>query len=776
MADAIVRLKLESQEYDAKLKRGIAQMGEMEKQVRRTGASFAYADKEELEFIKSLGEMNTQAQSAKQKLREYNDAITSLTATYRGLTEEERKSQFGKEMAASIDNLKVKAAQLQDIMSDTQREIQNLASDTNFTEGISLMTRTIGSCAAAVTAWSGSGKEMDAVIKDLAKIGTTVAAVEALTKAFQKQNLVLMKNPYVAAAAAAAALAVAIGTLIKRSQELSSVEKTLQDVQKKGREDAAKEITRIQSLNSIIHDNTRSLDERKAALAEIQALVPDYHGALTTEGNLINDNTDAMTAYVDELQRAATAQAAFDKMVELQKKKLQQELDLQEKQRNLATAQSRNQSAQGQVVYAGTEMTQVYTQQGVSQAESAVRKAEADIQATKVEIEALQNLINVSTLSTSNGKTVKTPVSGGGGGGDDLTPLQEAQKKIAELSNEALTADDERLEAIRQEIAGLQEQVSIYKKIQDYVQGINQSSEPQELNPSMPGRDMTDFEKLQQSLSVKLADSIQAVDMNSLSGLMTVAIQHGIDSLNPNFETLMQKMRAGLDIKDEDWKALEEEINAKLAEMNIAPITIDVKTGNVTSTVETATKDANSMRNAFTAAASAVSTVGSALQQIEDPAAKIAGIIAQAIAQVALTFAMSLKGTVTPWDWIAAAIAGTATMISTITAIKAVTSNTKGNYASGGIIPGNSFSGDNQRGILPDGSTIGVNAGELILSRSQQSNIASQLQGAGQQGGSASTPYVSGENIVLGVNNYFGRSGQGEIVTTSMLRRAGINI
>ena len=104
-------------------------------------------------------------------------------------------------------------------------------------------------------------------------------------------------------------------------------------------------------------------------------------------------------------------------------------------------------------------------------------------------------------------------------------------------------------------------------------------------------------------------------------------------------------------------------------------------------------------------------------------------------------------------------------MASTIAAIKSVTA---GSYAEGGVVGGNSYSGDRLMAY--------VNSGETILNQRQAQTVLDGLQGAGQQGGSASTPYVSGENIVLGVNNYFGRSGQGEIVTTSMLRRAGINL
>ena len=80
--------------------------------------------------------------------------------------------------------------------------------------------------------------------------------------------------------------------------------------------------------------------------------------------------------------------------------------------------------------------------------------------------------------------------------------------------------------------------------------------------------------------------------------------------------------------------------------------------------------------------------------------------------------------------------------------------------ASGYMVPGTHYSND----VTP----VLANAGELILSKSQQGNLASQL--SAPQGGYAAQPYVNGEMILLGTNNYLGRSGQGEIVTTKMLK------
>ena len=73
-------------------------------------------------------------------------------------------------------------------------------------------------------------------------------------------------------------------------------------------------------------------------------------------------------------------------------------------------------------------------------------------------------------------------------------------------------------------------------------------------------------------------------------------------------------------------------------------------------------------------------------EALQTPAFNIMGTIAQAVATLALTFASSLKGTVTPWDWIAAAAAGTATLISTIASIRQATA-----FAEGGIVSGPTY-------------------------------------------------------------------------------------
>ena len=86
-------------------------------------------------------------------------------------------------------------------------------------------------------------------------------------------------------------------------------------------------------------------------------------------------------------------------------------------------------------------------------------------------------------------------------------------------------------------------------------------------------------------------------------------------------------------------------------------------------------------------------------------------------------------------------------------------------FASGGIVrandgvfvPGSSYSGDRVPALL--------NSGEMVLNAFQQEALAGTLQNRYNEHGNESTPYVSGEQIYLGLNNYLKRIGRGEMLT-----------
>ena len=245
------------------------------------------------------------------------------------------------------------------------------------------------------------------------------------------------------------------------------------------------------------------------------------------------------------------------------------------------------------------------------------------------------------------------------------------------------------------------------------------------------------------------------VDLNTFENLLKTATAHGLQfdpaQLEALYETIdTNAFELDVDIPDSAWTSLVEEINAKLQDLGLPPIKLDVTTGNISKITDTAKQT----EKAWGAAANAISAIGGALQQIEDPSAKVAGIIMQAVANIALGFATATTQAAAggPFAWIAATVAGIANMISAVTAIKQVTSSGKG-FANGGIVPGNSFSGDNLHT-----SDYGINSGELILNRSQQNVIASQLQGGASK--IRVEGIVSGPNILLAGSNYALQTGK----------------
>ena len=335
-------------------------------------------------------------------------------------------------------------------------------------------------------------------------------------------------------------------------------------------------------------------------------------------------------------------------------------------------------------------------------------------------------------------------------------------KKVQELQKAwRAAADDDSREKIKKEIEEQQyvldrmtgkEKFDPSKMTQ--IQGVSVAP-----NTALPDLKLPDVSKQKQEIQAELKLQQVKVDEETLKTLMKDAVQNSINGMDFQFSILGEKIGRGVDVPDSAWQQILDEYNALREQIGLEPIKIDFKTGGL----EEAGEDAKSATKDFQQAASAIGSVGSALSSIEDPSAKIAGIVAQAIATVASAFAGALHtdGTTKSniWAFIGAAAASTATMISTIASIHSATG-----YAQGGMIKGNSYSGDNIVGMVDGGGIVGLNAGEIVLNQAQTANVANALEGSGMRGIDLSAS-VSGEQILLVANRTTRRQGRGELVT-----------
>ena len=207
---------------------------------------------------------------------------------------------------------------------------------------------------------------------------------------------------------------------------------------------------------------------------------------------------------------------------------------------------------------------------------------------------------------------------------------------------------------------------------------------------------------------------------------------------------------------------LYQELMAKAA---TNPITIPVQVVEDEEQVEETLAGINSevkdMAEVWSYASSAISSVGSALAGLEDPAAKVLGTIAQAIASVVMGMGMAIaqKGKdIEPWSWIAFAAAATATMISTVSAIKSATAEY---HAGGDFVGKGSRFNTMMRPIGSDTIPAMLSPGELILNKSQQSNLASNLQAAPALADLHLETTIEAERIRIMLNNNNRRRGRG---------------
>lgn len=248
----------------------------------------------------------------------------------------------------------------------------------------------------------------------------------------------------------------------------------MERISKRVADETADERAKIASLTNIIHDNTRGILARKAAIEELQRIIPEYKGSLTDEGDLINDNTTAINNYLTALERKIKLQAAEDELVELYKKKrkLEQEQETARKDRNNATPDGPwNQS-----------LFEQWT--GISFVKSAYKKADERYSKATDEIAEVNKAISVLEKEVADGYETTLTVKvnsigeddddndsgdndGGGSGGDNKWSLNSdksfLQKRLALknqfLSGEIATEEGYNAQLLDLEIATLQKRL-----------------------------------------------------------------------------------------------------------------------------------------------------------------------------------------------------------------------------------------------------------------------------------------------------------------------------
>ena len=645
-------------------------------------------------------------------------------------------------------------------------------------------------------------------------VGATVAQ-----KAF---NAVAKANPYVllitGILAATAAVTAFMYATKKAETAQERLQKTMHAASLQGQKDAQADVVKLDLLYAATQNVNLSVKEREKAVKKLQDQYPGYFGDMTKEQIMLGEASAKYQQLRDDIIAVAKARAYEKKMTELAEQgvDLEDQIEKQEKlikkreeakKKNkgavmpgmtssgaaageswniqaakddladLRKQQEENAAAQQKLAdkIQETIPQQQRLEEGTNKTKTTTSKATKEIQAEANSIADLEKKISTLQQQAKNGTLP-----------EDLKDPAKYQAKLEEYTNQlkelkikwGFEKPETQLQKLQAEVEAARQKFILA------VDSDDKQAQQAALKAYYEAQDKLNEYQLSITIEPKVDESKLAEQRKAINEIIEDAFKsdepkYKFDFLPEEFEKTADKAlkqydklteakkklseivedpkasdaqiaaaEKGLDLIDKTLPALEQQLD-DYQELSDAAEDVAEKNEKIINT-------ANKIGTALNAAGQMFTALGDAA---EDSSLKSVGIVAQAIANVALSYSQALNSASKNWvTWLAFGISGLATMVTMINQIKSATA---GSYASGGIVPGTSYSGDRL--------SANVNSGEMILNKRQQQNLFNMLDSglAPQQGGTnvQVTGVIRGTDLLLVQKN-----------TNKVLSKAGSKI
>lgn len=703
------------------------------------------------DYLKDFGSLRKQLVGAKKEAQ-------NLAVQFAMLGEAEKNSEFGQELAEKLQVAIEKAAELQDVMADTNDAIKNAASDT---AGLDALKETLEIGKDATTAYIGVLGQLTGTENELKKVVSSLAAVQGTFNAVIKTANALQKNsstmlalqragvisltqaekistaatkastlaiqglgkamkalPYVAVAAGVLALGKMFVDFMSKSKsaetQIKRTEKALTDYQQAIKETNqtynsafastfSSLMTKFIKLQTI-YKSLKSEFEKTEFLKKYKNELTEVVGATNSIGEadkkLITDTEAVKNAFIER----AKAAALYAKLQDLILKK-------EEARLKAADNAKKNMFLEGQELRGG-DVQRYNLKEGEDYYHPRGEIGEGrltQVGARKMYENAIAK--NVENAGAEYDKAI-----------DDTIEMIKASN--AKLGN-ALSGDDIKPQKLKVEVEpsldfsqwdkALNTQFKEYdKKLKDKLKTFSDkyNAETTKIKLNVDAQ-LSSPQNIQRALN-EISEALKIEP--KLDFEIPENMREQIDSQKEQLDSLLDALTIAEERKIEFAKAGDlDGIAAMNEQIQNLTEAYDENTEALDKNIKKAKRIA-SISEAFNQAGQAVGAFGdmfTALGEATDNAGlKVMGIIAQAIATITLSFAQALTSCKTWVDWLIFGATGMATMITMISQIKNLTA---GGYAEGGVVPGTSFTGDK---LLAR-----VNSGERILTAQQNENL-----------------------------------------------------
>lgn len=215
---------------------------------------------------------------------------------------------------------------------------------------------TVGMINVATALWNNRTKA-SAVLMGTLKSGMALARIamifftqglSAAKMEMTKLNTVIKANPIGLLVSIITTVIALIWAWKSASDDLTEsltkeqqIQKDMDDINRSVSQSTAEEISQIRILSAVIHDNSRSLNDRRTAIEKLKTIIPGYTAQISDEGKVIGETTDKIKEHIDKLKEMALAQAMTRKMTEIQTQRLDLEESRLRRQSGLYKRQNR---------------------------------------------------------------------------------------------------------------------------------------------------------------------------------------------------------------------------------------------------------------------------------------------------------------------------------------------------------------------------------------------------------------------------------------------------
>ncbi len=779
--DIISRLKLESGEFDSKIKRASQELMAYSQHCRKTGLEMGYANRDAKEFAKQLGTMSTTATTARGKVSELSDAFVNLKTMYNAMTDAEKQGQFGKQLAQSLDQLKQRTQQAMQELSDISKELQGGSTGGGGlfgggkldgmlqVFGGNLMTKAagfaadfaleIGSCVQQGIELARQGEGVRIAFERLGR-GDILDGLREATHG-TVTDIELMKA------------AVRFNDFKLPVEELGTM---LAFAQQKAKDTGQSVDYMVDSIvTGLGRKSLMILDNLGLSAAEIKEKMKQTGDMTKAVGQIIREQMAKAGDYVETAaDRATKADVELKNAMEELGRTFQPLTDAGTSMwTTLETGALKFLSSVGSVIAQLTEAGRIAKQYGNMGGGGRVGSQIAAY-SNSTNKEGYRKAVIASYESQINQRN------------SVLAGLDAWRKGNRSAANRAAFDKMEQFGVGRGDDSVLRAQVgALRKQLDEFKRGTiaadnaaNATTTPTTTNPKKNTKtEQTELQQNQQKINNLTQEYVKLGDES------TEAARKRQEEIQKEIKLLEQ--RNGL-----------LGLRAEQAQGRLLPQTIDLNTNGVAKGSGIFGKETQSALSKPTQLSDkAMKAVEKNIQKQTDLQVKELkekqkedkslatglsqlsggfGQLDQGLAALGIDLGDGFGSVVSGLQGISSILMAIQTIVSAIQAISAIDTiipfangGLIGKAAGGMLIPGNSFSGDNLRMPVDGGrGWIGVNSGELILSKSQQNNLANTLAG-GNRGAYESQPYIDGEQIFLGLQAYMRRSGKGEIVTAN---------